>query len=57
MMRINPKSIIKLDIPAIGLENNRISDLEKLFDTIKKNIYLIEQNQKYTFKEIILILR
>ena len=52
----NTKIKYKLDVPAIGLNDNKISDFEKIFDTIKHNIYLIEQNQKYTFKEIILIL-
>ena len=52
----NTKIKYKLDVPTIGLNDNKISDFEKIFDTIKHNIYLIEQNQKYTFKEIILIL-
>ena len=52
----NSKIKYKSDVPAIGLEDNKIFDLEKTFDTIKKNIYLAEQNQKYTFKEIIIIL-
>ena len=46
----------KLEVPAIGVEENKIYNLEKVFDTIKKNIYLVEQNQKCTFKEIVLIL-
>ena len=46
----------KLDVPTIGLKDNKISNFEEIFDTIKHNIYLIEQNQKHTFKEIILIL-
>lgn len=46
----------KLDVPTIGLKDNKISNFEKIFDSIKHNIYLIEQNQKHTFKEIILIL-
>ena len=52
----NSKIKYKSDVPAIGLEDNKIFDLEKTFDTIKKNISLAEQNQKYTFKEIIIIL-
>ncbi len=52
----NSKINYKLDVPAIGYENNKILDLEKTFNIIKKNIYLAEQNQKCTFKEIILIL-
>ena len=52
----NSKINYKFDVPAIGLEENKISDFEKFFESIKKNIYLAEQNQKCTFKEIILIL-
>ena len=37
-------------------ENNKISDLEKVFNTIKKNIYFIEQKLSYTFKELIIVL-
>jgi cell division ATPase FtsA len=33
-----------------------LSDFEKVFNTIKKNIYLIEQKLNFTFKEIVLIL-
>jgi len=52
----NVKIKYKLDVPTIGLKDNKISNFEKIFDTIKHNIFLIEQNQKHTFKEIILIL-
>ena len=52
----NFKITYKFDVPIIGIENNRISDLEKAFNLIKENIYLIEQKLNYTFKEIVLIL-
>ena len=52
----NAKIKYKLDVPTIELKDNKISNFEKIFNTIKHNIYLIEQNQKHTFKEIILIL-
>ena len=39
-----------------GIINNSISNFEKVFSTIKENIYLIEQKLNYTFKDIILIL-
>ena len=52
----NFKINYKLDVPAIGLEDNKIINFEKVFETIKKNIYLAEQSQKCTFKEIVLIL-
>ena len=52
----NIKIIIKIDVPLIGIENNRISDFEKVLHVIKENIYLIEQNINHTFKEIVLIL-
>ena len=38
----NFKNIYELKIPLIGITNNRISDLEKVFKTIKENIYLLE---------------
>ena len=52
----NFKIKYKLDIPAIGLEDNKIIDFDNFFETIKKNIYLAEQSQKCTFKEVVLIL-
>ena len=39
-----------------GLNKNIISDLDKAFNEIKKNIFLIEQKFNYTFREIVLIL-
>ena len=45
-----------MEVPLDGIENNRISDFEKSFNTIKKNLYLIEDQFNYSFKEIILIL-
>ena len=42
--------------PIEGIQNNCFSDLEKAFNTIKENIYLVEQKFNYTFKEVILIL-
>tara|TARA_E500000178_G_scaffold82498_1_gene80745 strand:- start:4879 stop:6075 length:1197 start_codon:yes stop_codon:yes gene_type:complete len=50
------KIIYELELPLIGIENNRISDLEKVSDFIKKHIYIVEQKLNYTFKEIVLIL-
>ena len=55
-MKIILKIKYKLDIPAIGLEDNKIIDFDNFFETIKKNIYLAEQSQKCTFKEVVLIL-
>ena len=52
----NLKIIYVSNIFLKGIENNRISDLEKTFNIIKENLYLIEQKLNYTFKEIILIL-
>mgnify|MGYP001500121426 FL=1 len=52
----NLKIIYVSNIFLKGIENNRISDLEKTFNTIKENLYLIEQKLNYTFREIILIL-
>ena len=52
----NLKIIHVSNTPLKGIDNSRISDLEKIFNTIKENLYLIEQKLNYTFKEIILIL-
>ena len=48
--------VFKTKVPIAGIENNRMFDFEKVFKEIKENIYLIEKNLKYTFKEIVLIL-
>ncbi len=52
----NFKIIYHLPVPLNGIDNNRISDLKIFFNTIKENIYLIEQKLNYTFKEVVLIL-
>tara|TARA_B100001057_G_scaffold301056_1_gene301230 strand:- start:7646 stop:8839 length:1194 start_codon:yes stop_codon:yes gene_type:complete len=54
--RDNFKIVYKFETPIAGIENNRISNLENFFDTVKKNIYAIEQKLSHTFKEIVLIL-
>jgi cell division protein FtsA len=48
--------IFKLELPLIGIENNKISDSEKILNLIKENLFLIEQKFNHTFKEIIIIL-
>lgn len=52
----NSKIKYKLEVPAMGLEKNKISNFDEFFNTIKKNIYLSEQNLKCIFKETVLIL-
>ncbi len=52
----NYKIIYKSEIPLQGIENNRISDLEKTYNVIKENVYLIEQKFNHTFKEVVIIL-
>ena len=52
----NFKIAYKQEIPLRGLENDRILDLEIVSNIVKKNIYLIEQKLKYTFKEVVLVL-
>ena len=52
----NLKIAYKHEVPLTGIDDYRISNLENIFTAIKENIYIIEQNFKYTFKEIILIL-
>ena len=38
----NFKIVYKLEVPLKGIEDNRISDLENVYLTLKENIYLIE---------------
>ena len=52
----NLKILHKLEIPLQGIEQNRISNFDLVFNTIKENIILIEQNCNYTFTELVLIL-
>ena len=52
----NFKIIYKSELPLSGIENNRISDLEKVSEVIKNNVYIAEQTLNHTFKEIVLIL-
>ena len=52
----NFKIAYKLVLPLIGISDNRVSDLGKSLNEIKKNIYIIEKKFNYTFKEITLIL-
>ena len=46
----------KLILPIDGISENKITDLDKITNLIKRNILLIEQKVNYTFKDIILIL-
>lgn len=46
----------KLILPLDGISENKIVDLDKITNVIKKNILIIEQKVNYTFKDIILIL-
>ena len=46
----------KLILPIEGISENRIVDLEKITNIIKRNIFVIEQKVNYTFKEIVIIL-
>lgn len=52
----NFKINFKLNVPLEGIENNRISNLEKVFNLIKENIYLLEEKLNYTFKDLVLII-
>ena len=52
----NFKMDYELNVPIEGIENERFSDLEKAFNLIKENIYLVEQKFNYTFKEVVLII-
>jgi len=52
----NFQTIFKQEVSLTGIENDKISSLEKVFSTIKQNLYLIEQKLEHTFNEIVLIL-
>ena len=52
----NLEVIYKEELPIVGIENNKISDLEKFLNLIKENLFLIEQKFNCIFKEIIIIL-
>ena len=52
----NFKTIYKLKTKLEGVTNERISNIDKISDVIKENIYTIEKKLNYTFKEIIIIL-
>ncbi len=46
----------KLISSLSGVENNKITDHEKVYNTLKENIYSLEKKFNFTFKEIIIIL-
>ena len=50
------KLIYKHVVPNLGISNHKISDFDLTHNTIKENIYLIEQKLNFTFKDTILIL-
>jgi len=50
--KIIHKSIVKIH----GIENSRITDFDLVFNTIKKNIFLIEERFNFIFKDIVLII-
>ncbi len=52
----NLKIIYKFKELINCIDNNRISDFNKFFNSIKKNVYHIEQKLNFTFKELTLII-
>ena len=50
------KLLEKLILPIEGINENKISNLDKTTNQIKRNILIIEQKVHYTFKEITVIL-
>ena len=48
--------IYKIIVPNLGIKNYRIIDFDLAFNTIKKQIYIIEQKLNFTFKETIIII-
>ena len=57
---INENNDFKLSykdsLPLQGINNNKITDYDLVYNTIKKIIYLVEQKLNFTFKETIIIL-
>jgi cell division protein FtsA len=52
----NFETLEKLILPIVGFDDNKITDLEKITDLIKKNILILEQKISFTFKNLIIIL-
>ena len=52
----NLRIVYKLELPLTGIDNNRITNLEKISDLIKQNVYIAEEKLNHTFKKIVLIL-
>ena len=52
----NFKIIYKSIEQLQGIQKKKITDLDLVFNTIKKNIYTIEQKLNFTFKETILVI-
>jgi len=50
------KLIHKSINPIQGIESYKITDFDLVFNIIKKNIYLVEQELKFTFKDVVLII-
>ena len=52
----NFQIIYKSIEPLHGIQKKRIIDFDLVFNTIKKNIYAIEQKFNFTFKETFLVI-
>ena len=50
------KLLEKLIFPIEGLSKNKIIDLDRIINLIKRNILITEQKINYTFKDVIIIL-
>ena len=50
------KLVYNHTVPTQGMQNYRVTDFDLVFNIIKKNIYLIEQELNFTFKDITLII-
>ena len=50
------KLLYEISVPIEGIQNNKISDHNLVFEIFKKNIYLIEQKLKLFFKETIVVI-
>ena len=50
------KLLEKLIFPIEGISKNKITDLDRIINLIKRNILIIEQKINHTFKDIVVIL-
>ncbi len=50
------KILDELNFPLKGFDYNRVSNFEKVYESLKENIYIVEQKFNQTFKDVVIIL-